>query len=283
MDPLLFKKAMDDLKEFPDKLKTVRFFLLGEPLMAPALTEELDYCMAAGVTERIEITTNATLLTPAKSKEILDVAARHPDVLLYMRYSIETIDQARNERLTRNPVKIETIRENIRAFQMLRDEMGLAAHVFTYAKMFATNEAENSEFLRLYDGLADELGFDYLSNNSNRDNGKIDFIASYPESKSIPVRNDLPAVCHYPFMFMDICADGTVKACCPDYTRDTAIGDIAKESLFDIWHGEKLKRIRRIHLEHHREDIPACRYCQGLSTKAEDNLDDVSVEVLETE
>lgn len=281
MDPNLFYKMVDDLKEFPEKLKTMRLFLLGEPLMAPALADELDYLMSGGVTERVEITTNAVLLNESKARELLEVAKGHPDVLLYVRYSIETIIQERNEKLTGNPVKIEQIRENVRRFQELRDEMGLNAHVFTYAKMFSVNEEENREFQRLYQGLADEVGFDILSNNTNRENGKIDLIAGYQESAHLQIRDDLPKVCHFPFMFMQVCADGTAKACCPDYTMDTAIGNIKNESVKDIWNGEKLKNIRRIHLEHRREVIDACRFCQVLSDKESDNLDDVPVTILD--
>ena len=65
------------------------------------LTKDLD------IAERIEITTNASLLKPKISAELIDAQ------LDYIRCSIYSVDQKRHESVTQNKINIEKIKNNI--------------------------------------------------------------------------------------------------------------------------------------------------------------------------
>jgi radical SAM protein with 4Fe4S-binding SPASM domain len=56
--------------------------------------------------------------------------------------------------------------------------------------------------------------------------------------------------------------DGRVSACCRDYHGQLVVGDIAEQSLRDIWHGPTLSDLRAKHLAGDLDSLPeACRAC----------------------
>ena len=58
-----------------------------------------------------------------------------------------------------------------------------------------------------------------------------------------------PLVCEDPFAKLAINFNGTASVCCVDWSHNTVVGDLNKESFKEIWQGEKLKKFRIIHLE----------------------------------
>lgn len=88
-----------------------------------------------------------------------------------------------------------------------------------------------------------------------------------------------PNVCSYLFTTMAIQSDGTVVACCVDWSRKTKYGDVSVKSLKDIWHGEALKQLRLMHLNGLRKSIDSCRNCKRMPLDSFDYLDDNSDEI----
>jgi len=67
--------------------------------------------------------------------------------------------------------------------------------------------------------------------------------------------------CRVFYKALRICYDGKVGLCqCRDYERELIVGDINQESLFDIWHGEKARKIRT---DWRKKNIipPICKRC----------------------
>lgn len=59
-----------------------------------------------------------------------------------------------------------------------------------------------------------------------------------------------------------ILSDGRVVACCEDWNAVDAVGDIRKESLAEIWNGEKIRHFRECHFSGRKKDISVCANCQ---------------------
>ena len=55
--------------------------------------------------------------------------------------------------------------------------------------------------------------------------------------------------------------DGKVFACCLDLNRTVEIGDVTKQSMAEIWNGEPLRALRRIHRENRQNEVALCRSC----------------------
>jgi radical SAM protein with 4Fe4S-binding SPASM domain len=76
---------------------------------------------------------------------------------------------------------------------------------------------------------------------------------------------------------MAVNADGTVVACCADWTRKTLVGNVNTQRLQDIWNGESLHKLRFLHSIGNRAGNDACRNCAILdSLPEEDILDSLS-------
>jgi radical SAM protein with 4Fe4S-binding SPASM domain len=53
--------------------------------------------------------------------------------------------------------------------------------------------------------------------------------------------------CQYPWSSMAIKSNGEVACCAEDYNNEIILGDARKESLYDIWNGEKYRKFREDH------------------------------------
>lgn len=59
--------------------------------------------------------------------------------------------------------------------------------------------------------------------------------------------------------------DGTISACCGDYDNFMKLGDIKKNQLLDVWHGDKLKKIRTKLQNGDLKGLPLCQKCARAS------------------
>jgi radical SAM protein with 4Fe4S-binding SPASM domain len=56
---------------------------------------------------------------------------------------------------------------------------------------------------------------------------------------------------------------GIVRTCARfDYEDENIIGDLNKESLLEIWNGEKRQKLLQIHVDNRRSEIPFCHKCK---------------------
>ena len=72
MDFELYKKIIDDLDEFEDKVKVIRLYKDGEPLLNPHFAEMVAYAKKSPKVDRVDTTTNAALLTHDLSLKIIE-------------------------------------------------------------------------------------------------------------------------------------------------------------------------------------------------------------------
>ena len=54
-------------------------------------------------------------------------------------------------------------------------------------------------------------------------------------------------ICKHPWMSMTIKSNGEAAMCMEDFNNEIILGDANKESLFDIWNGEKYRQFRWDH------------------------------------
>ncbi|MCZ9940354.1 radical SAM protein [Brachyspira hyodysenteriae] len=72
LDLDLYKKAIDDLKDFNNNLKILRFYKIGEPLMNRNIAEMVAYARNSNKVDFIDMTTNGSLLTNELSLKLVD-------------------------------------------------------------------------------------------------------------------------------------------------------------------------------------------------------------------
>jgi radical SAM protein with 4Fe4S-binding SPASM domain len=68
-------------------------------------------------------------------------------------------------------------------------------------------------------------------------------------------------LCPYPWSQMAVAWNGDCVACCRDTMARTVLGNIYKESISDIWNGDKYQRFRGNLIIRHPERNAACKDC----------------------
>jgi radical SAM protein with 4Fe4S-binding SPASM domain len=67
--------------------------------------------------------------------------------------------------------------------------------------------------------------------------------------------------CHMPFYEMSILFNGDVLICSEVWNRATVLGNVATQSLKEIWNSERANKIRRLLLKKKFDKLDSCRGC----------------------
>jgi hypothetical protein len=69
-----------------------------------------------------------------------------------------------------------------------------------------------------------------------------------------------------------ISKDGKVCVCCRDFYLSIEVGDITKNSLEEIWFGEKVTEYRIAHIRGHFGKTPLCLLCNENPTLTDEEV-----------
>jgi radical SAM protein with 4Fe4S-binding SPASM domain len=275
-----FRRVLDQLASWSGpKIKVLKLTIYGEPLVSPDFPEMARLAVASGVAERVEMTTNGSLLKPAISEQL--VAAG----LDYIRVSIYGATQEKHEAVTGSRTHLEAIRDNLAALQEIKRRM-LSEHPFVSCKTLDTFSADNEVFLDLFKPVADEVYLD-------KPHGWIrvkekDFIEGYYGEDAARAKEDLltnstrRTACPMPFTTMAVRANGDVSPCCVDFIGGTNLGNVDQTSLQDLWESEEWYQFQRMHLENRMRENPSCARCDIYRSNhyTKDTVDGFPVERL---
>ncbi len=260
-----FKKIAEDLASWEgEKIKVIRIIGFGEPLINRDTGKMVETLKRLDVADRIEITSNGSLLTPAVSRQLIDAQ------LDYLRISIYAVSQERHEAVTRSKIAIEKIASNVAQLRRLRD-VRKREKPFIYVKMLDSfDEEENRRFFDRYADLADEVALEQPHSWLSNDNAPVQVSAE-------------KAICPQPFKMLSIRCNGDVIVCDPDWKNNTKVGNALEETVKDIWNGKALCDFWKMQLENRRWENESCRNCTFLANKEYvlDDLDGVSPQILE--
>jgi hypothetical protein len=71
--------------------------------------------------------------------------------------------------------------------------------------------------------------------------------------------DDFP--CYSPFNGIFVAANGWVTYCCQDVYGQFPVGVFPAETIEEIWFGEKLNAVRKLHLARQKKNLPLCLTC----------------------
>jgi len=279
MELSLFQKCVNELanwcKEAGQRIKLIKLYSLGEPLVNPNIVDMVRIIKAADICNQLEITSNSSLLTEKVAKGLVDHG------LDIFRASIYSVDEKRNREITQSSIKPDYIRENVARMKAYRDEQG-KNKPFISAKMIDSYSEENDVFLKEYETVADEAYIDKILDNS--ESGEI--IERYYKENSKKALEDIDRTrisakrksCRYPFTHMTIKGDGSVVVCCSDWRNQTEIGDANTSTLREIWNSKALYNFRCMTILTKGENHELCKSCEiPLRGYPEDDIDGIDI------
>ena len=250
MDLRQFERVCDQILEL-GRLKTLNFYMMGEPFVNKSLPDFIAMAKDRNVADRvIVVTSNGTLLDAKMAKRVIAAG------LDYLRISIYGTTQERLTKITGTKISLDRICANVRGIYEMREAIG-ATRPIVYAKMIDTQDpAENQRFRDLFAGICDEAVIEPVMNWNDPDEGNLSGLETNDLLKT-QYFEDRKEVCPFPFYQLVIHSDLTVSLCCVDWAKKTAIGNLEKSSLAELWRGPALRDFRLAHLRRQRHTIDA--------------------------
>jgi radical SAM protein with 4Fe4S-binding SPASM domain len=236
MDIELFVKIVDEVCGHNG---AIWLHNLGEPLAHPRFVEFVRHVKRRGLP--CGFSTNATLLDERRAGQVLESGL--DDLILCM----DGITRETYEAL-RVGADFDQVTANIERFLRLKRSRGLS-RPRTVVQLIYMKETERqvADFERRWRPLADGVRVKRFSTWANQ----VPSITalSAPEHRYEPTR--VPGVrhpCAYLWRNVVVTANGDVIPCCADYDARMVMGNVGRESLEDIWHGERFRQMRADHL-----------------------------------
>jgi MoaA/NifB/PqqE/SkfB family radical SAM enzyme len=269
MDFDLYKKIIDDIGQFARPIKTLRLYKDGEPLLNPRLAEMIKYAKNKGCAEKIDTTTNASLLTPAKSLALIEAGLDRINI------SIEGVNAEQYLDFSNYQIDFDKLVDNIRYFY----EHKKNCEVIIKITGDSLSENDKKKFYEIFGDIADGVFIEHV-------------MSCWPEfeMKGVVVNQEVGIygqpikevmVCPYVFYSFSINSDGSASLCFLDWSRKLIIGDVSKESVKDIWQGDKLLEYQKMFLRQVRKQHPICGQCGQLSHALPDDIDEYAEMLLE--
>lgn len=238
----LEKMSLDDFRAVVDQgadegLYSIKLSYLGEPLMHPDVIGQVQYAKQKGLVD-VMFNTNATLLSPEKSRALLEAGL---DKLFV---SFDSPDPEIYERI-RVGAKFSEVMANIRYFYKLKAEK--YPHVQFRVSMVRLEEIESDveKFVDMFSDTVDAIGFDEYRDTSD--------VSDKPPVEGF--------ACAQLYQRMFLRASSEVIVCCNDEKMNYVVGNWKETSLKEIWQGQRYEAIRKAHREGRYYDIPMCRKC----------------------
>ncbi|WP_428826991.1 radical SAM protein [Azonexus sp. IMCC34842] len=260
----LYRKCVDDMTHFPNKLKVLRFVGIGEPLLHKKIIEMVAYTVDRQIAQTVEIVTNGVLL----DKRIVDglVGAGLTRLVI----SIQGTGQEKYLEVAGARIDFDKFIDNLAYLWANKGD----THV--YIKIIDTalkDEADRQFFFEKFGGLCDSIAVE----NTVPIHKAIDFSQILGKKDNQLTQFGLPmhnvAICPQPFFHLQINPDGKVVPC---YSWDypAILGDCNHESVTDIWNGPAFAAFRRAMLEGVGKASPVCVDCNIIKYRwfPEDDL-----------
>lgn len=264
----MFEKIINDLKTFPEKLKVLRLYKEGEPLLNKDLPKMIAYAKKMEISETIDFTTNGSMLSSRKNLELINAG------LDAINISVQGISEAQYFNISGVKIDFKKYVENIRHLYKNKNN----CRVLIKSNDINIPKQDEENFYEIFGDICDEISIEKVVpiwNDVDISDVKTEFdLGIYNQNI-----NDIQ-VCPYIFYSMAINSDGSVSSCFSDWQHLNIIGNINDESVYDIWNGERLKNLRIAHLKKNRDIYETCKRCNQLKFATIDNIDKYANDIL---
>jgi len=261
----LYRECIDDIGRFPERLRLLRFSGIGEPLMHKNIAEMIDYASRKGVTEKIELLTNASLLTPVISDKLISAG------LSRLVVSLQGIRKEKYKEISQIDLDFERFIENLRYFFEHRRKVHVYMKIVDDALV---GKKDEERFRTLFGSLCDSFAIEHVVPIQE----PVDYTNVLGAKGKSVTQFGLPVgeaqICPQPFFKLHILPDGKIVPC-HSYKYPSIMGDCTRQSLREIWNGSTYKTFQRDMLRGVENACEVCGKCSIYKYRqfAEDVLD----------
>lgn len=241
LDINLYKKVLAEARKF--NCPSISFHNNDEPLLLPDLEERIALAKAAGFFDII-LVTNANLLTKERADKLLKSG------ITKLNFSVDGWNEETYSKV-RIGGNFKKVLENIEYFLTQKKKLNLKLPITRVTSVLSSLTFDDKEnFKKFWEKKVDLVEFQ-------------NFQAIEQTRELIPAGSKIDEnfICSGPWQQIVIRANGDVLPCCSFYGMDLAVGNIKEENIYDIWNGEKMKKIREKLAKNDFGFSPACSAC----------------------
>ena len=207
----------------------------GEPLLHTRFMDMVRYAKERDVW--VETSTNATLLTEEKSREILEAGLDR----IYLSMDGLTKETYEKVRVKGN---FETVLGNIERFLDLKHELGSPIEADIQIVRLSETDAEVEEFVKRWrETRADIINIKELDTWG----GQIEDVEALAVEADVPDANRIRKPCPNLWYHCHIHWDGVLVSCSRDYDAVTPLGNVKNGGVLKTWHGARMQKMRQWH------------------------------------
>lgn len=222
MEKRLFCKVID---EIAGKVPAIRMSLRGEPTLHPDMVELVKYAKAKGIKE-VSFLTNCSRMTPEYFEQLLLAGVD------WITVSVDGLgDMYEN---IRKPLKFEETLEKIKSMKQIKEKYQVHRPVIKIQSIWPAIRDNAEEFYNTFVPYVDAVAFNPMSDDQQNDT-EIEYVDSFS--------------CPQLYQRIIVAADGSVLVCSNDEENEMVIGDANEKTIYELWHGEQMQRMRELHKE----------------------------------
>lgn len=257
-----YKNAIDGISEYKDKLKALIFAGHGEPLLHPDIARMVAYAKVKDVAQRVEITTNASLLTKSMGDNLIKAGVDR------LKISIQGVTADKYKEVAKYNIKYEKFLENLKYFFEHKK------HTEVYIKIIdiaLNNEEQKELFIKMFKPVATYVDIEYaipFVNEIDHKKLKTDF------DRCKQGNLGTSHICSMPFYMQVVAPNGDVLPCCAT-DIPIILGNVNTTSIKKIWNSKKHNEFLKLMLKDKNLNS-ICKLCSvpAFGLQEGDYLDD---------
>ncbi|CAB5083851.1 hypothetical protein D3OALGA1CA_417 [Olavius algarvensis associated proteobacterium Delta 3] len=238
MDIELFKKGVDECAG--NDLYSIRLSWRGESTLHPRILEMIRYAKEAGIQE-VSFLSNGSALSEEFCMGLIESG------LDYITISVDALKDKYNE--LRKPLDFEETVSNISRLYSIKEAHGGGFPKVKVQGIYEYFKGRVREYYETFKPITDNVSF----------NIRHDY-----ELQSVEQEDQL--FCPYLWQRITVTANGLVPICISDWDLDEPVADLNRDTIRDIWHGQKMEALRKMHLANNRLQLKPCRKCYRTKT-----------------
>ena len=293
MELNLFKKIVDDLCKFPQKLSKIKIGNHGEPTLHKLLPTFIKYARSKDVAKIIEVFTNGSKLEPKLNKELVDSGLQRINI------SLEGLTSERYNEIAGFKMDMDKLFDNIKNLydykNLVKSNLIIYIKIVDQAsalnkkddRIFTFTKKERDYFFNRYSPISDEIYIESIVpqwSQTQDDKQNIEVVKDDRVQRTGMYDQKImnyKEICPFTFMYLHFNWDGTTSPCTLDWPKKVLIGNVKEESAKDIWNGDKLAELQLAQLEGKRHKINFCRDCSAPMVCCDEYLDPFADDIRE--
>lgn len=231
----LFKKIID---EIAGKVFAVRLSLRGESTLNRHFIDAVAYAKQKGIRE-VSTLTHGKKFTGEFLRKAIEAG------IDWITISIDGTAETYNK--IRYPLKWEDTLGRLKEIKAFKDELGVAKPVIKVQGIWPAIRENPTAYYEALEPYTDLIAYNPL----------IDYLR---HDSDILYEEDF--ACPQLYQRLVVGSDGKVMMCSNDEDAQHPVGDAYAQTIYEIWHGEAMANVRRIHSQRGGfKELNVCRHC----------------------